>query len=227
MILPNLLIDGTVKSALDIGANIGSWSLAVHSYNPEVNIFMLEGNPQCHDFLERTGIPFKIACLSNIEQRVKMYINKSNDVCTGVSYYLEQTQHYSEKDFIEVDTRLLDDVMITQFGDIPAFDYIKMDTQGSEMDIIEGGKRTLDKAKFVQLELSLIEYNKNAPKKETVMEEMLKHGFHPQYLIERLHWEMNPTKDVIQEDWLFGREAIPVQEMHAMNFNGIPQVIIE
>jgi FkbM family methyltransferase len=224
MILPNILIDGTVKSALDIGANIGHWALGVHSYNPKVDIFMIEGNPACAEYLERTGIPFKIACLSDVEQKVKMYVNKNNEVCTGVSYYLEQTKHYTEDNFIEVDTRLLDDVIVAQFGEIPSFDYIKMDTQGSELDILEGASRTIEKAKFIQIEMSLIEYNKDSPSKQKVTEYLEHIGFYPNHLIERLHWEMNPAKDVIQEDWLFGRERVSLDTR--VVHQGIPEVII-
>ena len=46
---------------------------------------------------------------------------------------------------------------------LPYPDFLKIDTQGSEIDILKGGKETLKKCKIILLECPIISYNKGAP----------------------------------------------------------------
>lgn len=57
------------------------------------------------------------------------------------------------------------------------FDLIKIDTQGSELDIITGGKILCGKAKGILLEVSLTQYNENSPLYNQVIEFMDDFGF--------------------------------------------------
>ena len=57
------------------------------------------------------------------------------------------------------------------------FDLIKLDTQGSEIDIIKGGFELCRKAKYMILETSLIEYNINSPNENQVNDFMKSIGF--------------------------------------------------
>ena len=47
--------------------------------------------------------------------------------------------------------------------DQSGFDLIKIDTQGSELNILKGSIEIVEKTKFLLLELSVVEYNFNAP----------------------------------------------------------------
>ena len=187
------IIQGS-KSFLDIGANVGNFSMFMRRTFPEMEILMLEANLFCDKALEATGIPYEIVCLSNEEKEVKFYYEDTNFHGTGASYYLEKTPHYSKQQHSLLKTRMLDDVV----GD-RSFDFIKMDTQGSELDILRGGTKTVAKAKYVLLELSLVEYNENAPLKAEVMEYMKSIGFEPLELID-VHYH---NGIMIQEDWIF------------------------
>lgn len=194
-----------VKSVLDIGANVGSFSLGIKTFLPDIDIFMIEGNPFCDAELKNKNIPYTIACLSDSEKFIKMHINKNNIRCTGTSYYKETTHHYDDADYINVNAKLLDNIIHETFGEYKQFDYVKMDTQGSELDIIRGGRKTIDQAKYIQIELSLIEYNKGAPLKNDVISFMESIGFKQDILINKHHWDQDPSKDCIQEDWIFTR----------------------
>lgn len=185
-----------VKSLLDIGANVGHFSTIVKANFPNMDLLMLEANPYCKGPLERTGLPFEIACLSDEFKEVTLYLNPLNYQCTGVSYYQENTHHYTDAHPHKMTTKLLDNIV----GD-KTYEYIKMDTQGSELDILRGGKKAVERAKYIQLELSLIEYNKGAPLKDEVVEYMATIGFKPTLLVENHYHEGN----LIQEDWIFTR----------------------
>lgn len=183
-----------VKSLLDIGANVGNYSKTIKYFIPDMKILMIEANPHCEKYLMNTGIDYKIACLSDSKKEVDFYLQDDNDVGTGSSYYLENTEYYSKKRSVKRNTDTLDDLI----GD-DAFQFIKMDTQGSEIDIIKGGLSTLNKASYVSIELSLIEYNINSPLKKDVIEFMEENGFYPIQLVEE-HYSKGK---LIQEDWIF------------------------
>ena len=82
------------------------------------------------------------------------------------------------------------------------FDMIKIDTQGSEIDIIRGGSSVVKQTKFVCLEISLTEYNENAPLKDEVMSFMNTQNFLPVELVE----EHFAKGNLIQEDWIFAKK---------------------
>jgi len=166
-----------VRSLLDLGANTGYYSSFVRQVAPNVECFMIEANSHCKPLLENTSIPFRIACLSNEKKTRKLYMNRDNEVCTGVSYLRELTHHYAEDVFKIVETELLDDVIYESFNEYKTFDFIKMDTQGSERDIILGGKETIKKAKLIQIEAAVLQYNQGAPLEEELVSFMNDLGF--------------------------------------------------
>ena len=78
---------------------------------------------------------------------------------------------------------------------------IKIDVQGSEIDIINGGLDVIKKAKGILMEISLVEYNQNAPTKEFVYDYMDKLGFTPIEHIGNINHPL--TYELIQQDILF------------------------
>ena len=191
----DLINEGQIKSVLDIGANKGMFSQFLMANFPHLNVFMIEANLFCDAHLKRTGIPYEIVCLSDTEKEVEFFVEDVNFTGTGASYYLEKTDAYSKRNFTRMMTKRMDDVVKTPY------DLLKLDTQGSELDILKGGPNTVANAKFVLIETSLIEYNEKAPLKEEVFAYMQSIGFKPMEIVE-LHY-MNDA--VIQEDWIFTR----------------------
>ena len=81
------------------------------------------------------------------------------------------------------------------------YDLIKVDTQGSELDVIEGGKEICSKAKAMLLEVSYTEYNKDAPLSEEVINYMKDFKFKPAAVI-----GIQMNNGSYQEDILFLNE---------------------
>jgi FkbM family methyltransferase len=187
-----------IRSVLDIGANVGNYSRTIKYFFPDIRIMMIEANPHCEEHLKNTGIDYMITCLSDVEKEIDFYLQDDNDIGTGSSYYLENTNHYSLKRSMRTKTNTLDNIIGNQ-----KFDMIKIDTQGSEIDIIRGGSSVVDQAKFVCLEISLTEYNENAPLKDEVMSFMNTQNFHPIELVE----EHFAKGNLIQEDWIFAKKS--------------------
>jgi len=138
------------------------------------------------------------------EKEIEFYLTKENDVCTGNSVYLEKTKHYSEENLIieKRITKKLD----TIFNDIK-FDLIKMDTQGSELDILKGGLETIKNSKYILIETSIKEYNKDAPLEHEIIGFMKNNGF-PNYIeLEKHVWPVEgglfEKGEVFQRDLMF------------------------
>jgi hypothetical protein len=58
-----------------------------------------------------------------------------------------------------------------------AIDFIHIDTQGAELTVLQGGKKTLEHVRAVWCEVSKIELYKNQPLKEEVIKWMNNEGF--------------------------------------------------
>jgi len=67
----------------------------------------------------------------------------------------------------------LDDI----FEDDAHFQIIKLDTQGSELDILRGGSSLIEKADVIIMEISYIEFNEGAPTAEETIDYMKTIGF--------------------------------------------------
>lgn len=184
-----------IKNILDIGANVGDWAFIIKQNIPDVKIFSIEANPECEKFLVDKNLDYKICCLSNVETDIKFYKDENSKTSTGCSYYLENTKHFDKNNFIHMNTYLLDSIINTD----TVFDYIKIDTQGSEIDIIKGGLNTINKCRFLQLETSCIEYNINSPMKEEVFNFMKDMNFEPLMKVENHYMDQK----LIQEDFIF------------------------
>lgn len=191
------LYEKKVESLLDIGANVGYYSRVVKQFFPHMRQIMIEANPHCEQYLKPLGIKYHMACLSDSKKLVPFHLEDANDVGTGASIYKENTRYYQQGRKILLETQTLDDILN---GEI--FEFIKFDTQGSEIDIMSGGKKTLDAADYISIELSLIEYNHGAPLKDTVLKYVdVQFGFKPIKLVEEHYLEGR----LIQEDWIFAR----------------------
>ena len=144
------------KNILDIGACNGSWSLLVKSIIPGANILMVEANTDKEQILRKIG-NYKIALLSSEANKEVNYYKSLSGDASGNSIYLENTKYK----FIP-EKRITTTLKLIVPKDVD-YDLIKMDVQGSELDIIKGSLDIIKKTKFLLLELQIFEYNKDAP----------------------------------------------------------------
>ena len=76
---------------------------------------------------------------------------------------------------------------------------IKIDTQGSELDIIKGGLNLINNSKGLLLECSLTNCNENAPLFDKVKEYLETINFHQKEILDN-HYYKN---EIVQIDVLF------------------------
>lgn len=138
-----------LKVFYDIGAYKGQWSAQVSTWCPDAEFFLFEANPKHTKDLTRTGFNFVITLLSSrVESKNYFAIGG-----TGDSYLQEMTYYYKDVKPSPITSSTLDEVAKTK--GFPPPDFVKIDTQGSELDVIAGGLNCLMSAQFVVLEVGL------------------------------------------------------------------------
>ena len=184
---------------LDIGANVGQFRTQASSTWPGSYIFSIEASDACEPYLKKLTDDYIICLLARDRSKYDFYTRKSDPTCTGNSIYRELTEFYSDdqSNIIKKDGIKLDDLLNKD----STYDLIKVDTQGSELDVIEGGKEICKKARAMLLEVSFNEYNKDAPLSEEVINYMKDFKFKPAAV---LGIEMNHGSH--QQDILFLNE---------------------
>lgn len=186
------------ESILDIGANVGQFYNEIKEIFPNSYYYLIEGNDSCEVVLETLNVDYSISLLSDIEKEVDFFVRKHEPRCTGNSIYRENTSFYDDDQIVilKKQTKTLSNILNNK-----VFDLIKIDVQGSEIDIINGGLEIFKNAKGVLMEISLVEYNQNAPMKDFVYEYMSKIGFLPFENIGNINHPI--THELIQQDILF------------------------
>ena len=123
------------------------------------------------------------------------YKRKNDPTSTGNSIYKELTHFFSDDqlDIIKATGIKLDDL----FDNESEFDLIKIDTQGSELDIIEGGLNLCNKAKGILLEVSLTQYNENAPLYDEVISYMESIGFEKTEILDEARNHGSHQQDIL------------------------------
>ena len=191
---------------LDIGAQLGIFSKNLKKTFPNCKFVLFEPNINCNYELEKGNFEYLNWLLyKSPNKRIKFYIDKSNSFSTGNSIYLEQTDYFDKKNFINLKTKTLD-----QFSSPDLIDLIKIDVQGAEIDVMMGGLNTLKKTKFVLVETALKNYNLNAPDEKSVINFMKKNNF-KNFILFDIHVWKNAnnnlaniqTGDVHHRDLLF------------------------
>ncbi len=147
-----------LDTVYDIGAHRSTWSVEVKDVLPEARFHLFEANRRWADDLAQSGFPYTITCLSNPGRDAVEFFNGEN---SGASYYKENTGFYEGQKSVRVLCETLDSAAWRL--DLPPPDLVKLDTQGSELDILSGAKIVFDHANLIQTELPIVAYNAGAP----------------------------------------------------------------
>ena len=199
--------DWIPRGIVDVGANKGGWTTAVQSEvfpGKHVPTFMVEASPQHEQELESVkskfpNIDYKITVLSGIDGDTVKFFGRGK---TGDSMFCEQSHHY---DNIKSDTRTTSK-LDTLVGHMEHIDYLKIDVQGAELMVLQGATETLKRVTFVQMEASVVEYNRGGACWFDLDAFMRHHGF---YFYDLADYFYNPnafhSKGIGQFDVLYVR----------------------
>jgi FkbM family methyltransferase len=189
---------------LDIGANTGWFHTTAKSVFPNSYIFSIEANENCEEDLKKITDNYFIGLLSSENVEHDFYVPLDSPKSTGASVYREMTDYFRDDNLgvMKVGGIRLDDL----FEEGSEFDLIKIDTQGSEIDIMRGGPDLISRAKGILLEVSVIPYNEGSPLKDEVFDYMSSINFKPATILSVLRAPSTAPGGVVhQEDILFIR----------------------
>ncbi len=130
---------------LDVGANIGLFAAWARHHNPDHEIFCFEPLHANAELVSRNCPDAKVLDYGLGRESTRIPVNV--DEHGMMASHVDQPWETSES-FIEV--KPLDDVVgELGIGDVA---LLKMDTEGAEIDVLEGGKRTLERVARVVME---------------------------------------------------------------------------
>ena len=155
---------------LDIGAHLGDWYFEIKDIYPNSEVLSIEANPNCANKLSQNNPNYLITFLGKNEGVVDFYVPNTHPTSTGASSYIEQTSIFDGVKPQQLQVITLDSLN-------QQFDFIKMDVQGSELDVIKGGLNTIKNSTILQLELSMLDYNQGAPKASEIISYLYNLGF--------------------------------------------------
>jgi FkbM family methyltransferase len=149
---------------VDCGAAWGEWCGVMKPLFPECTMIGIDANKWTPENIPGTDIT-EITVLSDEYNKEMVFYRKKEHVeggtfCTGDSLFIEDTQHYKEHNTIKDTVRTETLKSILEKHNLPKIDLLKMDTQGSEILIMKGLGELLKEIEFIELETSLVEYNK-------------------------------------------------------------------
>jgi len=162
---------------LDIGANLGRFSIPFKTIWPKCDITMIEPNSFCFDFLSLTGNKLIVAALSDRVEERDFYLSKLDLVSSGASFYRENnptTDHFNDENLV---IEKLTTIRLDSLLGHDSFDFIKIDVQGSELEVLLGGENTIKKSSFVLIECGLADYNPGPPGIEEIIRTMQRYEF--------------------------------------------------
>jgi len=167
---------------LDVGAYEGNFSRGVRQIFEEAHILMIdalaEKGPALADACREVGnAGHLIAMLGDSEMDATSFFVVNTDmrpdlVKTGSSKFKENTDFPTEERALP--QRTLGSIVADR--GVP-FQLLKLDTQGSELDVLRGFGHELPKVEVILMEMSLVDYNKGAPLIDVVLSQLSGMGF--------------------------------------------------
>ena len=128
------------RTILDIGAQVGDFGVPVHEIWPEAKIFMIEANQDHAIHLREFPwlLGYEIALLGDKNKSRVKYYASTRRLDGGNSIFKEQTGYFDNCEVRLIPMITLDSLI--QRRKIKNIDFIKIDVQGSELNIINGGE---------------------------------------------------------------------------------------
>ncbi len=203
--LEALRFDGYApRTLLDVGAHLGSFTRNFLQVFPDCLPTLVEPNPFCEEALARTPYERHMVAASDENGEAELHLTNEWLQSTGASIYRETTEYFRDEVLIRktVPKVRLDDLFAGR-----RFDFVKIDTQGAELDVLRGGATVLRQADYILLEISVVNFNEGGAPAELVFQQMDALGFAPVDVTD-FHRLLDVQEGgLLQMDVLFKRRA--------------------
>jgi FkbM family methyltransferase len=221
-VLDGLRLQGYApRTLLDVGAHIGTFTQQFLNVFPDCVPTLIEPNPFCRDELSKLAFEQHAVAASDEPGRAELFLTKEWLQSTGSSLYRENTPFFRDEVVVkhEVDKVRIDDLFRGR-----RFDFVKIDTQGAELDVLRGGQSVLRHADYILVEISLVEYNIGGARAEAVFSQLTAMGFHCTEVTEFHRLAGVQNGNLLQIDFLFERRAAALHDWRRNDDAGQPLV---
>lgn len=144
---------------IDVGAYEGLWALDFLEVFPQAKVLMVEAQRKKEEYLQkivkrRPNISYAIRLLSSTNGETKRFFeNETASHVTTSSLQVDNT--------VELKTITLDVLLAQERFPLP--DFLKLDVQGHEKEVLLGAEKCLAHTTFCLLELSLLNIGDDTP----------------------------------------------------------------
>jgi FkbM family methyltransferase len=162
--------------AIDVGAFDGEWTAMFKKIFPAARMLMVEAQPEKEQQLKSAAekmrdVAYYIGLLG-AEPGKEVIFNVNSTVSSVLEEYKVNTFR-KEPRKIEA----LDDIVPLFTANLKPANFLKLDVQGYELEVLKGAPATLKNIEFILCEVSLLEINKNCPLIADVLQFMAAEGF--------------------------------------------------
>lgn len=192
------------RTLLDVGAHVGTFTRSFLEVFPDCVPTLIEPNPFCQDDLSKLGFEQHAVAAVDKPGRAPLFLSKAWLQSTGCSLYRENTIFFRDEVVAthDVETRRIDDLFEGR-----RFDFVKIDTQGAELDVLRGGEIVLQHAYYILVEISLVDYNIGGAQAEATFAQLRAMGFRCGDVTEFHRLANIHNGNLLQMDFLFERRA--------------------
>ncbi|MBW8079386.1 MAG: FkbM family methyltransferase [Gallionella sp.] len=165
------------KIIYDIGAHHGKWSEEISKLFPDAEFFLFEANPANEKYLQNAPGRHFIVALSAEDGRKCEFFTPKTGSNTGSSLFRAQSVDFRNENLevLSVETKKLES--LARENALPLPDFIKLDVQGAEIDVLHGAAGILSNCKALIAEASFVQGNEGAPGAGAVLTAIEELGF--------------------------------------------------
>lgn len=186
---------------IDVGAFRGDWTRMARSIFGRPPALMIEAQAALVPALQAyAGGDPGLACVHALLGRDIGREVAFQEMGTGSSMFAEASS--APRKATTMKTRTLDEVAENALAGAADL-FLKIDVQGAELEVLRGGRATLNRAALIQLEVAMLPYNSGAPLLPEVVAWMAERGWLP---IEVSGFS-RPREHLVQIDLLFAPEG--------------------
>jgi FkbM family methyltransferase len=169
------------KNMIDIGANIGIWSVVFRKLLQQHNIiYAFEPQPQIFDCLQKNIILNDINnvqiynfALSN--ENTKTFMNASYDISNNFGAFRIVNNFNMEESLLEIECKIGDDITFNDIG------FVKIDVEGHEYEVLQGLRNTITN----NMPFIFIEIHGDQPNCNETLQILCEYGY--KYIIKFTH----------------------------------------
>jgi FkbM family methyltransferase len=195
------------RSAIDGGACMGNWTRRFLNVFPRASVLMIEPQERHAEALRQYAadnadrVKFAPALVGPPGVReVPFVVMEDRFGGTGSSVLPENSD--IPRHTVTMPVATLDEVIAAHSMTAP--DFIKLDVQGYELEVLKGARKALGQAEFVLLEVSTWQYNQGAPLLAEVASWMDAAGFR---VYDMFAFQRRTDGVLLQIDLLFVRKT--------------------